>query len=139
MLSPKKTKFRKMRKGRINGVASKANFVAYGRYGLMALKNHRISSVQIEAARQAMSRHIKRGGKIWIRVFPHVVVTKKPLDVKMGKGKGNPEWFAARVRSGTVLFEMDGVSETVAKEALSLAADKLPVPTKFVAREEFLA
>jgi len=136
MLSPKKTKFRKMRKGRINGVASKNNRVAFGRYGLMAMRNHRLSSTQIEAARQAMTRHVKRGGKIWIRVFPHIVVTKKPLDVKMGKGKGNPEWYAARIKRGTVLFEMDGIGEDVAKEALGLAADKLPIPTKFVIREE---
>lgn len=137
MLMPKRTKYRKVRKGRIRGVATSGDFIAYGDYALQAQGHERISSRQIESARQAMTRYIKRGGKIWIRIFPHTPVTRKPQDVKMGSGKGNPEFFVAKVRPGTVLFEMQGVSEETAREAMRLAAHKLPVKTKFLAREEF--
>lgn len=136
MLLPKRTKFRKVRKGRIRGNATSGNYIAFGDYALQAQSSDRITSRQIEAARQAMTRHIKRGGKIWIRIFPHTPVTKKPQDVKMGSGKGNPEYFAAKVRPGTILFEMQGVPEEVAREAMRLAAHKLPVKTKFLVREE---
>lgn len=132
MLMPNKTKYRKIRKGKIKGVASTNKEVAFGSYGLQSMEQGRISSRQIEAARQAMTRYVKRGGKIWIRIFPHIAVTKKPQDVKMGQGKGNPEYFAAKVKAGTVLFEMDDISEEQAREALRLAAHKLPVKTKFV-------
>ena len=137
MLLPKKTKYRKVRKGKNEGVASSCNYIAFGDYGLQSLTNERISSRQIEAARQAMTRHIKRGGKIWIRIFPHTPVTRKPLDVKMGSGKGNPEFFVAKVKTGTVMFEMKGITEEVAREAMRLAAHKLPVKTRFIKREEF--
>jgi len=136
MLMPSRTKFRKVRKGRITGKASSGNYIAFGDYGLMSLGHERITARQIEASRQAMTRHIKRGGKIWIRIFPHTPVTKKPLDVKMGSGKGNPEYFAAKVKPGTILFEMQGVDELVAREAMRLAANKLPIKTKFIIREE---
>ena len=136
MLLPKKTKFRKVRKGKNPGTASRSNYVAFGDYGLQSLSNERITSRQIESARQAMTRYIKRGGKIWIRIFPHTPVTRKPQDVKMGSGKGNPEFFVAKVKSGTVMFEMKGVQEDVAREAMRLAAHKLPVKTRFVKREE---
>ena len=136
MLLPKKTKFRKVRKGKNGGVATRSNYVAFGDYGLQSLTNERITSRQIESARQAMTRYIKRGGKIWIRIFPHTPVTRKPLDVKMGSGKGNPEFFVAKVKTGTVMFEMKGVSEEVAREAMRLAAHKLPVRTRFITREE---
>ncbi len=135
MLLPKRTKFRKVRKGKIRGVATAGNYIAYGQYALQAQGHERITSRQIEAARQAMTRHIKRGGKIWIRIFPHTPVTRKPLDVKMGSGKGSPEFFVAKVRPGTVMFEMQGVQEDVAREAMRLAAHKLPVKTKFLVRE----
>ncbi len=136
MLLPKRTKFRKVRKGKIRGVATAGNYIAYGEYALQAQGHERITSRQIEASRQAMTRHIKRGGKIWIRIFPHTPVTRKPLDVKMGSGKGSPEFFVAKVRPGTIMFEMQGVTEEVAREAMRLAAHKLPVKTKFIAREE---
>lgn len=136
MLVPNRTKFRKVRKGRIRGVATSGNYIAYGEYALQAQGNERITSRQIESARQAMTRYIKRGGKIWIRIFPHTPVTRKPQDVKMGSGKGNPEYFAAKVRAGTILFEMQGVTEDIAREAMRLAAHKLPVKTKFLVREE---
>ena len=136
MLLPSQTKFRKVRKGKINGVATSGNFIAFGDYGLQSQGNQRISSRQIEAARQAMTRYIQRGGKIWIRIFPHIPVTRKPLDVKMGSGKGSPEFFVAKVRTGTILFEMQGVTEDVAREAMRLAGNKLPVKTKFLIREE---
>ena len=135
MLLPKRTKFRKVRKGKIRGVATAGNYIAYGQYALQAQGHERITSRQIEAARQAMTRYIKRGGKIWIRIFPHTPVTRKPLDVKMGSGKGSPEFFVAKVRPGTVMFEMQGVQEEVAREAMRLAAHKLPVKTKFIVRE----
>src|SRR6218665_1198168 len=136
MLLPKKTKHRKVRKGKNDGIASRGNYVAFGDFGLQSLSNERITSRQIEAARQAMTRYIKRGGKIWIRIFPHTPVTRKPQDVKMGSGKGSPEFYVAKVRPGTILFEMQGVSEETAREAMRLAAHKLPVKTKFLVREE---
>lgn len=136
MLVPNRTKHRKVRKGKINGVATSGNYIAYGEYALQSQGNERITARQIEAARQAMTRYIKRGGKIWIRIFPHTPVTRKPQDVKMGSGKGNPEFFVAKVRAGTVLFEMQGVTEEIAREAMRLAAHKLPVKTKFLSREE---
>lgn len=135
MLLPKKTKYRKVRKGKNEGVASRGHYVAFGDFGLQAQGNNDITSRQIESARQAMTRHIKRGGKIWIRIFPHTPRTRKPADVKMGSGKGNPEFFVAKVKAGTVLFEMKGVDEEVAREAMRLASHKLPVKTKFVIRE----
>ena len=137
MLKPSRTKFRKVRKGRIHGgTATTLSAIAYGRYGLVSLESERVSSRQIEAARQAMSRYVKRGGQIWIRIFPHTPVTKKPQDVKMGSGKGNPELFVAKVKPGTVMFEMDGISEEVAREAMRLAGHKLPVKTSFIVKEE---
>jgi len=136
MLLPKKTKYRKVRKGKNPGEATRGHYVAFGDYGLQAQSNDDITSRQIESARQAMTRYIKRGGKIWIRIFPHTPRTRKPQDVKMGSGKGNPEFFVAKVKAGTVLFEMKGVNEEVAREAMRLAAHKLPVKTKFVTREQ---
>jgi large subunit ribosomal protein L16 len=136
MLLPKKTKFRKVRKGKNEGVATRSNYIAFGDYGLQSLSNERITSRQIESARQAMTRYVKRGGKIWIRIFPHTPVTRKPQDVKMGSGKGNPEFFVAKVKAGTVMFEMKGVQEDVAREAMRLASHKLPVKCRFVVREE---
>ncbi len=135
MLLPNRTKYRKVRKGKIRGVASSGNYIAYGEYALQSQGNDRITSRQIEAARQAMTRYIKRGGKIWIRIFPHTPVTRKPQDVKMGSGKGNPEFFVAKVNAGTVLFEISGVSEEIAREAMRLAGHKLPVRTKFLSKE----
>lgn len=136
MLLPKKTKFRKVRKGTNEGVATRSNYISFGDYGLQSITNERITSRQIESARQAMTRYIKRGGKIWIRIFPHTPVTRKPLDVKMGSGKGNPEFFVAKVKTGTVMFEMKGVTEEIAREAMRLAGNKLPVKTRFIKREE---
>lgn len=136
MLLPKKTKFRKVRKGKNDGVATRSHYIAFGDYGLQSLTNERITSRQIEASRQAMTRYIKRGGKIWIRIFPHTPVTRKPLDVKMGSGKGNPEFFVAKVKAGTVLFEMKGVPEETAREAMRLAAHKLPIKARFISRED---
>lgn len=136
MLMPKRSKFRKARKGRITGVATRGNTIAFGTYALQAQSIDRITSRQIEAARQAMTRYVKRGGKIWIRIFPHTPVTRKPQDVKMGSGKGNPEFFVAKVRPGTILFEMQGVEEEIAREAMRLASHKLPVRTKFLVRED---
>ena len=136
MLLPKKTKFRKVRKGKNKGVATRGHYIAFGDYALQSQGNSDITSRQIESARQAMTRHIKRGGKIWIRIFPHIPVTRKALGLKMGMGKGNPEFFAAKVKPGTVLFEMKGVEEDVAREAMRLAAHKLPIKTKFIKRED---
>ena len=137
MLMPSRTKYRKVRKGRIHGGSATAGEqLAYGRYGLSSQQSERITARQIEAARQAMTRYVKRGGQIWIRVFPHTPVTKKPLDVKMGSGKGNPEFFVAKVKPGTVMFEMDGVPEATAREAMRLAAHKLPIKTSFVLKED---
>ena len=136
MLLPKKVAHRKVRIGKNEGVATRGQYVAFGDYGLQSLQNERITSRQIESARQAMTRYIKRGGKIWIRIFPHTPVTRKALGLKMGGGKGNPEFFVAKVKEGTVLFEMKGVSEEVAREAMRLAGHKLPVKTRFVKKEE---
>jgi len=136
MLLPKKTKYRKVRKGKNEGIATRGNYVAFGDYGLQSQDNNDITSRQIEASRQAMTRHIKRGGKIWIRIFPHTPRTRKPQDVKMGSGKGNPEFFVAKVKAGTILFEMKGVDESVAREAMRLAGHKLPVKTKFIVKEQ---
>lgn len=135
MLVPKKTKFRRVRKGRIKGPATSGNTIAFGQYALQSMEGERITSRQIEASRQAMTRYIKRGGKIWIRIFPHTPVTKKPVGLKMGGGKGAPEYFVAKVRKGTILFEMQGVSEEVAREAMRLASHKLPVKTRFITSE----
>lgn len=136
MLLPKKTKYRKVRKGRNNGKATRGNYIAFGDYALQSQSNSDVTSRQIESARQAMTRYIKRGGKIWIRIFPHISVTRKPVGLKMGMGKGNPEFFAAKVKEGTVMFEMNGVSEEVAREAMRLASHKLPVKCKFIKRED---
>ena len=137
ILLPKKTAHRKVRKGKNEGVASRCNTVAFGDYGLMSLDNERITSRQIEAARQAITRYIKRGGKIWIRIFPHTPVTKKPLDVKMGSGKGEPQFFVAKVKAGTIMFEIADVTDEQSKEALRLASHKLPVKCKIIKKEEF--
>ena len=134
MLQPKQTKFRKMHKGRNRGLAQNGNTVAFGRFGLVASGRGRITARQIEAARRAMTRHIKRGGNIWIRIFPDKPITKKPLEVRMGKGKGSPEYYACRVKPGRILFEVDGVSEQIAKEALYKASAKLPIKTKTIKR-----
>lgn len=136
MLMPSRSKYRKVRKGKIRGVATSGHQIAFGQYALQAQGHDRITSRQIEAARQAMTRYVKRGGKIWIRIFPHTPVTRKPQDVKMGSGKGNPEFFVAKVYPGTIMFEMQGVSEPVAREALRLAGHKLPIKTRFVMKEE---
>ncbi len=133
---PKRTKFRRVRVGRMKGVATSGNTIAFGQYALQSQGMDRITSRQIEAARQAMTRYIKRGGKIWIRIFPHTPVTRKAVGTKMGSGKGSPDFFVAKVRPGTIMFEMQGVSEEVAREAMRLAAHKLPVKTKFLVREE---
>ena len=134
MLVPKKTKFRKAHKGRISGVAKGGSYLAFGAFGLKALEPDRITARQIEAARRAITRHIKRQGKVWIRIFPDVPVSKKPLEVRMGSGKGSPEFWAARIKPGRIMFEMDGVPETLAREAFELGAAKLPIKTKFVKR-----
>lgn len=134
MLSPKKTKFRKQHKGRIHGNAKGGTQLNFGAFGLKALNPERITARQIEAARRAMTRHMKRQGKVYIRIFPDVPVSKKPLEVRQGKGKGSVEYWACRVKPGRILFELEGVSEEVAREALSLAAAKLPIDTKFVSR-----
>lgn len=137
MLMPNRTKHRKVRKGRIHGgSATSGNYIAFGSYALVAMESQRITSRQIESSRQAMTRYIKRGGQIWIRVFPHTPVTRKPQDVKMGSGKGNPEFFVAKVKAGTVLFEMDGVTPEAAREAMRLAGHKLPLKTRFQLKEE---
>ena len=136
ILLPSRVAHRKVRKGKNDGVATRCNTVAFGEFGLMSLDNERINSRQIEAARQAITRYIKRGGKIWIRIFPHTPVTKRPLDVKMGSGKGEPQFYVAKVKTGTVMFEMAEVTEEQAKEALRLASHKLPVRCKFVRKGE---
>lgn len=135
MLMPKKQKFRKQFKGKNEGFATRGTEVSFGQFGLKAEGNERITSRQIEAARRAMTRYIKRGGKIWIRIFPDTPVTKKPAEVRMGSGKGAVDHYVAKVRAGRMLFEMDGVTEEVAKEAMRLAAMKLPMKTKFVVRQ----
>ncbi|MCS5588030.1 MAG: 50S ribosomal protein L16 [Porticoccaceae bacterium] len=134
MLQPKRTKFRKMHKGRNRGLAHRGSKVSFGEFGLKATGRGRLTARQIEAARRAMTRHIKRGGKIWIRVFPDKPITKKPLEVRMGKGKGNVEYWVALVQPGSMLYEMEGVSEQLAREAFALAAAKLSVATTFVKR-----
>lgn len=134
MLQPKKTKFRKAHKGRIHGNAKGGSSLSFGAFGLKALAPDRITARQIEAARRAITRHMKRQGKVWIRVFPDVPVSKKPLEVRMGSGKGSPEWWACRVKPGRIMFELDGVSEATARQALELGAAKLPIATKFVKR-----
>ena len=134
MLQPKRTKFRKAFKGRIKGV-SKAGFeLSFGQFGLKALEPDRITARQIEAARRALTRHMKRAGRVWIRVFPDVPVSKKPTEVRMGKGKGAPEFWAARVAPGRIMFEIDGVSPVISREAFALAAAKLPIKTRFIER-----
>ena len=137
MLAPKRVRHRKVQRGRRKGKASRGNYVAFGDYGLMAQECGWITAQQIEAARIAITRHVKRGGKIWIRIFPDKPITKKPAETRMGKGKGNPEGWVCVVKPGRVMFELEGVPLKVAREALRLAAAKLPVATKFVQREEF--
>lgn len=134
MLQPKKTKFRKQFKGRIHGASKGATSLDYGEYGLKAMEPERITARQIEAARRALTRHMKRAGRVWIRVFPDVPVSSKPAEVRMGKGKGAPEYWVARVKPGRIMFEIDGVSAELAREALTLAAAKLPIKTRFVQR-----
>jgi large subunit ribosomal protein L16 len=134
MLQPSRTKFRKAFKGRIKGVATSGATLAFGEYGLKALEPERVTARQIEAARRAMTRHMKRAGRVWIRIFPDVPVSKKPIEVRMGKGKGAPEVWVVRIKPGRVLFEVDGVPVEIAREALGLAAAKLPIKTRFVQR-----
>ncbi|MCA3270120.1 MAG: 50S ribosomal protein L16 [Alphaproteobacteria bacterium] len=134
MLSPKRTKFRKAHKGRIHGMATSGDRLNFGQYGIKAMEPERITARQIEAARRALTRHLKRAGKVWIRLFPDVPISSKPAEVRMGSGKGAPEFWAARIYPGRILFEVDGVTETLAREAFALAAAKLPIKTKFIAR-----
>lgn len=135
MLQPKRLKYRKQHKGRNRGLAQRGNEVSFGEYGLKAVERGRLTARQIEAARRAMTRYIKRGGKTWIRVFPDKPVTKKPIEVRMGKGKGNVEFWVAKVQPGSMIYEMEGVSREIAQEAFRLAASKLPVKTAFVERK----
>ena len=139
MLQPKKTKFRKQQKGKLRGFATSGAKVSFGEYGLKAITRGRVTARQIEAARRAMTRHIKRGGKVWIRIFPDVPITKKPVEVRMGKGKGAVEYWAAVVKPGRILFEVGGVPIDIAKEALRLAAQKLPVKTRFIIARDYEA
>src|ERR1700724_3350545 len=134
MLQPMRTKFRKAHKGRIKGIATSGVELAFGQYGLKALEPERVTARQIEAARRALTRHMKRAGRVWIRVFPNLPVSKKPLEVRMGSGKGAPEFWCARVKPGRILFEIDGVPLLLAREALTLGAAKLPIKTRFVER-----
>lgn len=134
MLQPKRTKFRKAHKGRIHGIASSGTNLDFGQFGLKALEPERVTARQIEAARRALTRHMKRAGRVWIRVFPDVPVSKKPIEVRMGKGKGSPELWVVRIKPGRILFEIDGIAEPLAREALALAAAKLPIKTRFVER-----
>ena len=134
MLQPKRTKFRKQFKGRIHGTATSGADLNFGSYGLKALEPERVTARQIEAARRAITRHMKRSGRVWIRVFPDVPVSKKPTEVRMGKGKGTPELWVCRVKPGRILFEIDGVTVQIAREALALAAAKLPIRTRFIER-----
>ena len=136
MLMPKRVKHRKVQRGRMKGKATRGTSITYGEYGLQALEPAWIKSNQIEAARRAMTRYIKRGGKIWIKVFPDKPVTQKPAETRMGKGKGSPEYWVAVVKPGRIMFEMTGVPEDVAREAMRLAANKLPIPCKFVTKAE---
>jgi large subunit ribosomal protein L16 len=135
MMSPKKMKYRKQHKGRIHGKATSGTYLSYGSFGLKATSPERITARQIEAARRAISRCIKRQGRLWIRIFPQVPVSKKPLEVRMGSGKGSPEFYVARVKPGTIMFELDGVPREVAEEAFSLASAKLPIKVRFISRE----
>jgi large subunit ribosomal protein L16 len=135
MLQPARTKYRKQQKGRNTGVATRGNKVSFGEYGLKAIGRGRLTARQLEAARRALSRHIKRGGRIWIRVFPDKPISTKPAEVRMGNGKGNPEYFVCEIKPGKVLYEMDGVDEVLAREAFALAAAKLPIRTTFVQRQ----
>jgi len=135
MLSPKRTKFRKQFKGRIHGIATSGTSLNFGSHGMKAMSAGRITARQIEAARRAMTRHMKRAGRVWIRIFPDVPVSSKPAEVRMGKGKGSPEYWMARVKPGRIMFEIDGVPDNIAREAFELAAAKLPIPTKVVARQ----
>ncbi len=135
MLQPKRVKYRKLQKGRLRGNATRGNKISFGDYGLQAIEKGWISNRQIEAARVAMTRHIKRGGKVWIRIFPDRPITRKPAETRMGKGKGNPEGWVAPVKAGRILFELEGVSTPIAKRAMELASAKLPVRTNFVIRE----
>src|SRR5215204_499968 len=134
MLQPKRTKFRKAHKGRIHGFATSGTDLSFGQFGLKALEPERVSARQIEAARRAMTRHMKRAGRVWIRIFPDVPVSKKPIEVRMGKGKGTPEYWVCRIKPGRILFEIDGVPVQLAREALDLAAAKLPIKTRFIER-----
>ncbi len=134
MLQPKRTKFRKQHKGRNTGIAVRGSSVSFGEYGLKAVSRGRLTARQIESARRTITRHVKRGGKIWIRIFPDKPITKKPLEVRMGKGKGSVEYWVAQIRPGTMLYEIQGVSEELAREAFTLAAAKLPLKTLFTAR-----
>ena len=138
MLAPKRVKYRRMHKGRMRGKATRGNLVSFGEYGLQAEVAGWISNRQIEAARVAMTRHIKRGGKVWIRIFPDKPITKKPAETRMGKGKGNPEGWVAVVKPGRVMFELEGIDEKTARKAMDLAAAKLPIKTKFVIRDQQL-
>ncbi|MEN7546530.1 50S ribosomal protein L16 [Rapidithrix thailandica] len=138
MLQPKRTKFRKRQKGRVKGIAQRGHTVAFGSFGIKALEPGWITSRQIEAARIALNRYMKREGQVWIRIFPDKPVTKKPAEVRMGKGKGSPEYWVATVRPGTILFESDGVSKEIAMESMRLAAQKLPIKTKFVVRRDYI-
>ena len=137
MLQPKRTKFRKQFKGRIHGLAKGGSAINFGNYGLKAIEPERVTSRQIEAARRALTRHMKRQGRVWIRIFPDIPVTAKPIEVRMGKGKGSVDRWVAKVKPGRVMFEVDGVAEYVAKEALRLAAMKLPVKCRFITREDW--
>jgi large subunit ribosomal protein L16 len=136
MLAPKRVKFRKMMKGRMRGMATRGQTVAFGHFGLQATEAGWVTNRQIEASRVAMTRHMKRGGKLWIRIFPDKPITKKPAETRMGKGKGNPEGWVAVVKLGRVLFEIEGIPEPMAREALALASAKLPISTRFVVRED---
>ncbi len=137
MLQPKRTKHRKMQKGRMKGDAKRGTTISFGTFGLKALESIWLTNRQIESARQALTRHMKREGNVWIRIFPDKAITKKPAEVRMGKGKGNPEYFAAVVQPGRILFECDGVTLQTAKEAFELAAQKLPIATKFVVSRDY--
>jgi large subunit ribosomal protein L16 len=139
MLAPKKVKYRKVHKGRVRGKATRGQKLSFGEFGLQCLESGWITARQIEASRIAMTRFIKRGGKVWIRIFPQKSITKKPAETRMGSGKGNPEYWVAVVKPGTILFEMEGVTKATALEAMQLAVHKLPIKTKFVARSELIA
>ena len=139
MLSPKRIKYRKRQKGRVKGLAGRGHRIEFGDFGLKSLEPSWITSRQIEAARIALNRYMKREGKVWIRIFPDKPITKKPAEVRMGKGKGSPEYWVACIKPGTIIFEVDGVSENVAKDAMRLAGQKLPVVTKFVVRQDYSA